>query len=124
MGVDTLRSRRYVGGDAMAWFSGPSAVTPEMVLLGGDDTLEVVGESYHLDNIWRIVGGRPSSTVRRPIRAVLIPETDNPHDANAVAIVIDGLLVGHPPEPTRWRTGLVCCGCTNSTADGRSRLAV
>lgn len=93
----------------MAWFSGRSAVAPEAVLLGGDDTLEVVGESYHLDNIWRIVGGRPSSTVRRPIRAVLIPETDNPHDANAVAIVIDGLLVGYlsRADAVAYRPGLL-----------------
>lgn len=65
------------------------------MLLGGDDTLEVVGESFHLDNLWQIVGGRPSMAIRRPIQAALVPELYNPYDENAVAVRIDGLQVGH-----------------------------
>ena len=68
----------------------------EVQLYEGQETLEVVGEASYQDNLWRIVGGRrsPDGRVREDIFAVLAAEPDNPYDANAVAVWIQGLKVG------------------------------
>ena len=66
-------------------------------LLEGRETLEVVGESRYQDDLWHLVRGRADLTerVRVEIIALLVPEPDNPYDANAVGVWIDGLKVGH-----------------------------
>ena len=66
-------------------------------LLDGRETLEVVGESRYQDNLWRLVRGRADlgERVRVEIVAILVAEPDNPYDANAVGVWIDGLKVGH-----------------------------
>jgi hypothetical protein len=61
----------------------------------GDETLYVVGESYRQDALWAIVGGRSTGPVRKEIVAVLIPEPDNPHDGNAIKVLIDSQHVGY-----------------------------
>lgn len=67
------------------------------VLLDGRETLEVVGESHYQDNLWQLVRGQAdlAERVRVEIVAVLVAELDNPYDANAVGVWIDGLKVGH-----------------------------
>jgi hypothetical protein len=82
----------------------------EMALFDGSDDLEVVGESYYQENLWRLVGPRwPDDRVRHPVYAVLIAEDGNPHDANAVAIWVQGLKVGHlsRADARRYRPGLL-----------------
>jgi hypothetical protein len=64
-------------------------------LYSGDETLEVVGESFHQDLLWKLVGGRTTTPVRCPIRAHLVPEPRNPEDRNAVMVQIDGRSVGY-----------------------------
>jgi hypothetical protein len=64
-------------------------------LLEGDRDLEVVGESFYQENLWRLAAARPGEPVRVEITAVLVAEDDNPHDSNAIAVWIDGLKVGH-----------------------------
>ncbi len=64
-------------------------------LLEGDRDLEVVGESFYQDNLWRLALARPGEPVRVEITAVLVAEDDNPYDSNAIAVWIDGLRVGH-----------------------------
>jgi hypothetical protein len=61
----------------------------------GDETLEVVGESRHQDDLWRIVGGFRSDHVRHPCHALLIPEPDNPVDPNAIRVLVEGRQVGY-----------------------------
>jgi hypothetical protein len=58
----------------------------------GNQDVEVVGESFYQDNLWKVVGGRPPSgeRVRQEIFAILVAEVGNPHDANAIAVWIDG----------------------------------
>jgi hypothetical protein len=69
----------------------------EMALFDGSDDLEVVGESYYQESLWRLVGPRwPDDRVRHPVYAVLVAEDDNPHDANAVAVWVQGLKVRPP----------------------------
>lgn len=85
--------------------------TLEAALLEGHEDLEVKGESYRQENLWRVVGGRhrPEARVRKDVYAMLLPEDSNPHDPNAVSVWIDGLMVGYLPKdqaPT-LRPGLI-----------------
>jgi len=70
-------------------------VEPMDVPLGGDETLYVVGESYREDALWRLVGGTRQEGVRVECVAQLIPEPENPHDGNAIAVFIEGEHVGY-----------------------------
>jgi hypothetical protein len=63
--------------------------------LKGRDTLEVVGESHYQDALWRLAGGLSVDRVRCAVMAVLVPEPDNPHDSNAVKVLIEDRLVGY-----------------------------
>jgi hypothetical protein len=87
------------------------ASTLEAALLEGREDLEVVGESHHQDHLWRIVGGqyRPEVHVRVDVYALLLAEHDNPYDANAVSVWVDGLRVGHlaRADAGRLRAGLL-----------------
>jgi len=65
------------------------------VLLGGRHDLEVVGESHYQDALWRVVGGRTTERVRVETQAMLVREPDNPHDANAISVRINGSTVGY-----------------------------
>ena len=62
---------------------------------GGDETLEVVGESYRQETLWKLAGGRTLDPVDCPIVAVLEPEPTNPKDENAVMVLIQGNCVGY-----------------------------
>ena len=57
--------------------------------------MEVVGESHYLDALTAITGRRGREHIRQPALAALVREPDNPYDADAVAIWIDGRKVGH-----------------------------
>ena len=57
-----------------------------------------------------MVGPRwPDDRVRHPVCAVLVAEEDNPYDANAVAVWVQGLKVGHLSRANarRYRPGLL-----------------
>jgi hypothetical protein len=74
--------------------------TLDAALLEGHEDLEVVGESYRQDDLWRVVGGRyrPDVRVRMDVYAMLLAEDGNPYDPNAVSVWIDGLMVGYLPR--------------------------
>jgi tetratricopeptide (TPR) repeat protein len=76
---------------------------------GGNHDLEVVGESYYQDALWQVVGGRTTDRVRANVRAILVPETDNPYDSNAISVWIDGRKVGHlsREDASDYRAGLL-----------------
>jgi hypothetical protein len=80
-------------------------------LCGGTVDLEVVGEASYQDDLWQVVG-RPSGTadrVRMEVSAVLVAETDNPYDPNAVSIWVQGRKVGYlsRDDARRYRPGLL-----------------
>jgi hypothetical protein len=81
----------------------------EVQLYDGREDLEVVGEASYQDNLWRVVGGGGSSNdrVRVEVSAVLVAETDNPYDANAVSVWVQGLRVGYlsREDARRYRPG-------------------
>jgi uncharacterized membrane protein len=69
-----------------------------LVLLGGRQTLEVVSEPPCQDKLWQLVRRRKVNLAQRvyvEISAVLLPEPENPYDAKAVGVWIDGLKVGY-----------------------------
>ncbi|HET9899148.1 MAG TPA: HIRAN domain-containing protein [Streptosporangiaceae bacterium] len=71
-----------------------------MCILESRDDLEVVGESAHQDVLWHLAHANIGEKVRREIVAVLVPEPDNRYDPNAIAVHIDGQVVGHLPRTT------------------------
>lgn len=74
--------------------------TMPVFLFGGQDDLEVVGESAHQDFLWRSCGATVGERVRYNIIAVLVPEPNNPYDENAVSVQIEGEVVGYLPRAT------------------------
>jgi hypothetical protein len=83
----------------------------EVQLCEGREDLEVVGEASYQDNLWRVAGGRssPEDRVRVDVYAVLVAETDNPYDVNAVSVWVQGLKVGYlsRDDARRYRPGLL-----------------
>lgn len=61
----------------------------------GDASVSVVGESRYQDNFERIFGPRGERWPVRNCDADLICEDTNPHDDQAVRVVISGLTVGY-----------------------------
>jgi hypothetical protein len=79
-------------------------------LYRGSETLDVAGESHHQDNLWRIVGHEPTEArVQQDCVAILVAERDNPYDANAISVWVNGLLVGYLPKDAAvdYRPGLL-----------------
>jgi hypothetical protein len=86
-----------------------------VTLFEGGDVLEVVGESFHAENLELIVSqmAQPRHFVRDklnlPVHAVLKAETDNHYDANAIAVLVGGRMVGHlsRENAAAYRPGLL-----------------
>lgn len=84
----------------MKWLArllGVLEQTPDYQWLvgSGDYEQEIVGESYYQRNLDHICGPKTGKRVRQEVDAYLVCENHNPHDSNAVAVLIDGLKVGH-----------------------------
>ena len=90
-----LRGRR--GSSVSARDESPAM---SVFLLGGQDDLEVVGELAYQDTLWRLCSGTLGDRVRHDIVAVLVPEPTNPYDANAIAVQINGQVVGYLSRAT------------------------
>lgn len=103
-----LSPRRLPTGQTTA--TNRDVIRPDgVMLLGGLHDLEVVGESFYQDALWRIVGGRRTERVRIEIQAVLLAETNNAYDPNAISIWVNGLKVGHlsRDDAAAYRPGLL-----------------
>jgi hypothetical protein len=78
--------------------SGPAqdgSAAASVSVLGGHSDLEVIGELARQEALWRLSGKNRGERVRHPVVAVLLPEPTNPVDQNAIAVRIDGELVGY-----------------------------
>ncbi len=113
-GVQIAVARGYDGVNEE--LSYPTTASAE--ILGGFETLPVVGEMHYQGNLWELVGGRgdPARPVRKPIIAVLLSETGNSYDANAVSVWVSTeedrahtLQAGHlsRDDARRDRPGLI-----------------
>lgn len=56
---------------------------------------DVVGEASYQRALANICNGKGLYSAERQCMATLIPEPDNPHDVNAVKVVIERQLVGY-----------------------------
>lgn len=65
------------------------------VLGDGRYAIGAVGESNYQDALEEVAGGRKPKGVNKSVTAELEPEDDNPYDASAVAVRIDGRKVGY-----------------------------
>ena len=76
----------------------------EPFVLEGDDLVRVVGTSHYRDALLALTGREGDEEVRMDKIAVFRPEPDNPHDPDAIAVEIDGRLVGYlsREENKRW----------------------
>jgi hypothetical protein len=81
----------------------------EVTLSEGNDPLEVVGESHHQEALWSIVGGHSTERVRCEVLAMLLAETDNPYDKNAISVWVNGLHIGFlsRADAAAYRPGLL-----------------
>jgi hypothetical protein len=70
------------------------AARPTRFLPGGY-RVDVVGESFHNDTIREVVGAAGHSFGGTLLWASLVPDFENPYDASAVKVVINGRDVGH-----------------------------
>lgn len=61
----------------------------------GTFVTEIVGESHYQQALETLSGGRTFSGVSVIREAILVLESDNPHDKHAVRLDIAGLTVGH-----------------------------
>lgn len=63
---------------------------------GRGNTYEIVGEAYHQPNLLALTGGRKQEYgVKLDVQARLQPEPENPHDPNAVAVIVKKKKVGY-----------------------------
>ncbi len=80
-------------------------------LCDGQAELKVVGESHYQENLLAVIGhpDLASERVRVDMSAVLMPEVDNPHDANAISVDVNGLKVGYlsREDARQYRPGLL-----------------
>ncbi|MBK5269098.1 MAG: HIRAN domain-containing protein [Acidimicrobiia bacterium] len=77
--------------------SSSSSHQPDVLVLGGRQSLEVAGESRHQDALWHIVGEHPGGPdrIRQNVIAILRPDPNNPYDEYAVDVVVTDHRVGH-----------------------------
>jgi tetratricopeptide (TPR) repeat protein len=88
--------------------TAPAYVTPsnlpdpavEPAWLSGTVEVQVAGESFHLDAIRAAPWNAPPGG---PLVAVLVPDLANPHDPCAVAVYVQGMLVGYLPAAVAAR---------------------
>lgn len=71
--------------------AAPKFVWPDLDEYG----THVVGESHYQPALKALAAGRQRDYEAVSVRAVLIPESDNPHDKNAVRVEIEGHKVGY-----------------------------
>ncbi len=97
-----IQALRHIVDPESDWSSqGPSTVDDvlEAPTLAPDIQVDIVGESSHQDALLALTGGRRTwSGAHHKVRARLEPDDDNPFDAQAVAVRIEGDLVGHLPR--------------------------
>lgn len=78
----------------------------------GEFEFDIVGESHYQDALSRIAGPKTEEGVEWYCEAELRPEPSNPHDRNAVAVMIQGLKVGYlaREDAMAWKRALANTG--------------
>jgi hypothetical protein len=71
--------------------TGPTWTGRARVELFGNRDLAIVGTSYRRDVLARIAGDALRRGEHVAFTALIVPEPENPHDPNAIAVVADGI---------------------------------
>lgn len=86
----------------LSWLFGstdrpPSRGRPPALRIIGNGSFgyDVVGESFYQPALDSICGGKTEDGHEHECSAVLVCENDNPHDSNAIAVLISGRKIGH-----------------------------
>ena len=75
-----------------------AALQPIHLARGRGYTFELVGESHFQDTLDAICGGKCEEGHKLPIAAQICFHEDNPHDPNAIVILVDRKPVGYVPR--------------------------
>ena len=75
-----------------------------MVVLEGDELVRAVGTSHYQQALLDLSQRRGDEEIRLTTTAMLVAEPENPHDPGAIAVEIDGHVVGYlsRDENRRW----------------------
>src|SRR4051794_15864962 len=92
--LDRLRASRSSTGSEQQPPARTTATVAAQVFVGDED-LEVVGEASYQDALWSICQGAEGAQVHQQVVAVLVPEPQNPYDANAISVQIEGRVIGY-----------------------------
>ncbi len=95
LGLERIESRSHPG--RYYYRNAIPAPLPGYPCIHGDAffTYEVAGASYYQETLEKIVGGRRSESVYFRVMAVLSSEPENPYDAHAIVVRINGEPVAH-----------------------------
>ena len=77
------------GGASSAAHNAPMTGAARIELFGKSD-VPVAGTSHHQDVLARIAGDALRRGEHVAFTALLVPEPQNPHDPNAIAVIADG----------------------------------
>jgi hypothetical protein len=81
----------------------------------GNFDVACVGESYRMGSLIKLMGTPQPGFAEKECQALLLPEDDNKHDANAVLVMIEGMHVAYLGRDTaeEYRTifGSVTISC-------------
>ena len=94
----------------------------------GQFGLEAAGTDQHQDELEQMAGGRTEAGVDHLCGALLVPNPKNPYDPNAIAVVINSLVVGYVPSniaPSLKYAlrigGYIAAGCAAKIVGGWAR---
>jgi hypothetical protein len=107
-------------GKLLSLFRGVPAQRTVRVVQGQLIDIEIVGESFHQDYIRRL--RRKYQESEFPI--VLVAEPNNPHDRNAVAVHVDGRIVGHLSRQMApdWQPMVLAAAAEGYVVAGRASI--
>lgn len=88
----------------------------------GTFSVDVVGESHYQDALESACGGRTEDSQRFETEVFLVPEDGNPHDKQAMRVVIEGQTVGYLDRETArsFRGQMAAIGLTGVVAKCRA----
>ena len=100
--------------------------TRRTVSLGANGLFEfnIVGESFYQDALQRLAGGRSEKSADITVEAELSFERDNPTDARAVRVEINGVTVGHlsRSDARQWQRRMRAAGAGGAGARCQAKI--
>ena len=103
-----------------SWLRGNKKQTKQIIHLKGDGSfaLEIVGESFYQDALENITGGKTEDGHEMEVEALLNYDDDNPYDNKAIAVSVEGEIVGYLSRKLarQFRDRMEETGCPGESA--------